>query len=179
MLKGVEIETDGIAAFIKVVRQIEPDLAKQLPREMKYVAKPIIETARALLPQPSPLTNWGNWTLARKDQGDRSWGPAVAKGIQATSRTGARKGKHEIPLLAIEQKNGAGAIYENAGRHRPGDRKSSDAGDRFVAVLNEKMEAPRYLWPAVIANRSYLNIELQRVLDEWMKSVEEKMLRAA
>ena len=83
-----------------------------------------------------------------------------------------------INLMELEAKDPASAIYENAGRHRQGDIHSKDAGDRFLAVLEDKHgSAPRFLWPAVEINIPKLNRELQKVIERWSEDLEKKVDR--
>jgi hypothetical protein len=179
VLKGVDIDTDGIGVLVRYLRKVEPDLAKQLPKEMRHVAKPIVTRARELVPQPTALTNWGKWTLARSSGGDRAWTKKATTGIVAQTDVRALGPQGQINLLSIAQKDPAGAIYENAGRRREGDIHSKNAGDRFVAALNAKSTAPRTLWPAVEENLFYLNRELQDVIDRWSAELEKTLDRAA
>lgn len=174
MLQGIDIKTEGIADLIKALRKVEPELARQLPREMRQAGKPIVQDARDLLPEPSPLSNWGAWNNRGRD---RSWTRKARSGIQIETNTGARKGVHTINLMALTEKDGAGAIYENAGRKRQGSINSSDAGDRFVAALNNEQTSPRFLWPAVEMNIPRLNRELQKVIDRWSQELEKKVDR--
>lgn len=174
MLQGIDIDTDGIAELVKALRKVEPELARQLPREMRQAGKPLVQDARDLLPEPSPLSNWGAWNNRGRD---RSWTRKARSGVRITTNTGARKGVHTINLMALEAKDPAAAIYENAGRKRPGAINSSDAGDRFVAALNNEQTSPRFLWPAVEMNIPKLNRELQDVVDRWSKELEKKVDR--
>jgi hypothetical protein len=176
VLKGVEIDTDGIGVLVRYLRKVEPDLAKQLPKEMRHVAKPIVSRARELVPQPTALTNWGKWTLARSSGGDRAWTKKATTGIVAQTDVRALGPQGQINLLSIVQKDPAGAIYENAGRHPQAD---SARGRAFIRNLNNQHgQSPRTLWPAVEQNLFYLNRELQDVIDRWSAELE-KTLKAA
>ena len=179
MLKGVEIDTEGIGVVVRYLRKVEPELARLLPREMKSATRPVVDRARELVPQPTALTNWGKWTLARSSGGDRAWTKKARSGIVAQTDVRPIGPDNKINLLSIIQKDPAGAIYENAGRRRAGDIHSKNAGDRFVAALNAKSESPRYLWPAVEQNLFYLNRELQDVIDKWSLELEKALDRAA
>lgn len=177
MLKGVDIDTDGIGVLVRYLRKVEPDLAKQLPKEMRHVAKPIVTRARELVPQPTALTNWGKWTLARSSGGDRAWTKKARTGIVAQTDVRALGPQGQINLLSIVQKDPAGAIYENAGRHPQAD---SARGRAFIRNLNNKHgQSPRTLWPAVEENLVYLNRELQDVIDRWSAELEKTLDRAA
>jgi len=174
---GVEIDTDGIAVMVRYLRKVEPELARILPREMRGAAAPIVETARALVPQPTALRNWGAWTERGRD---RSWTRKARTGIVAQTDVRATGERNQINLLSLFQKDPAGAIFDNAGRHSAGATGRSGA---FLQNLNDKYGDPtqqgRYMWPAVAQNLGYLNAELQDVIDKWTKTLEENLDRAA
>jgi hypothetical protein len=168
------MDTGDIGELVIYLRKVEPDLARMLPREMRHVAKPVVQTARALIPAQRPLSNWGQW-------GERlDWSRKAVTGISATTDVRAGKySKGQINLLAITQKNPAGAVFENAGRHP--DAQTA-RGRAFIRNLENKYGAPdkgRYLWPAVEANLGMLHNELQDVIDRWSEELERTLGKAA
>lgn len=171
---SLEMDTGDIGELVIYLRKVEPDLARMLPREMRHVAKPVVQTARALIPAQRPLSNWGQW-------GERlDWSRKAVTGISATTDVRAGKySKGQINLLAITQKNPAGAVFENAGRH---PNAKTARGRAFIRNLDNKYGAPdkgRYLWRAVEANLGYLNRELQDVIDRWSEELERTLGKAA
>ena len=174
---GVDIDTDGIAVMVRYLRKVEPELARILPREMRGAAAPIVQTARSLVPQPSALSNWGAWTQGGRD---RSFTRKARTGIVAQTDVRASGERNQINLLSLFQKDPAGAIFDNAGRHREGATGRSGA---FLQNLNAKYGDPkekgRYMWPAVEQNLGYLNREVQRVIDNWSQELERTLDRAA
>ena len=171
---SLEMDTGDIGELVIYLRKVEPDLARMLPREMRHVAKPVVQTARALIPAQRPLSNWGEW-------GERlDWSRKAVTGISATTDVRAGKySKGQINLLAITQKNPAGAVFENAGRH---PNAQTARGRAFIRNLDNKYGAPdkgRYLWVAVENNLGYLNRELQDVIDRWSTELERTLGKAA
>jgi hypothetical protein len=170
----LDLDTGGIGELVVYLRKVEPDLARMLPREMRQVAKPVVQTARALIPADRPLSNWGSWG------GRLDWSRKAVTGIVAT--TDVRAGKSspgQINLLSIQQKNAAGAVFENAGRH---PNAATARGRAFIRNLDRRHGEPlkgRYLWPAVEQNLGYLNRELQDVIDKWSAELERTLARAA
>ncbi len=179
MLKTIDVKTEGIGETVKELRKIKPDLAKRLPREMRQAAKPLVADARRLIPEQAPLSNWQTPTGGWIERGrDRSWNSkTVRSGVRIVTNTGARKGANQIQLLALQEKDPVGAIFENAGRNRAGNIKSSNAGDRFIAALNAKKQSPRFLWPAVEQNLRNLDRDLQKVINSWTKELERTLSR--
>lgn len=171
---SLEMDTGDIGELVVYLRKVEPDLARQLPREMRHVAKTVVQEARSLIPSPRPLSNWGQW-------GERlDWTRQAKTGVVATTDVRAGKSSQgQINLLAIQQKNPAGAVYENAGRH---GAPETGRGRTFIDNLNNKYGKPdkgRYLWLAVENNLGYLNRELQHVIDMWSEELERTLGKAA
>lgn len=171
---SLEMDTGDIGELVVYLRKVEPDLARQLPREMRHVAKTVVQEARSLIPSPRPLSNWGQW-------GERlDWTRQAKTGVVATTDVRAGKSSRgQINLLAIQQKNPAGAVFENAGRHAA---PTTGRGRTFIDNLNGKYGKPdkgRYLWLAVEANLGYLHNELQDVIDRWSEELERTLGKAA
>ncbi len=171
---SLEMDTGDIGELVVYLRKVEPDLARQLPREMRHVAKTVVQEARSLIPSPRPLSNWGQW-------GERlDWTRQAKTGVVATTDVRAGKSSRgQINLLAIQQKNPAGAVFENAGRHAA---PTTGRGRTFIDNLNNKYGKPdkgRYLWLAVEANLGYLHNELQDVIDRWSEELERTLGKAA
>jgi len=169
------MDLTGLAEVIKELRKIQPELAREFPKAMRAVGTPIIAEARSLLPPDRPLGNWGNWSLARKGGGDRSWTRKAYSGIQVKTNLGSRKGSNRIDLLEIIQKDGAGAIYENAGRN---PQPSNKRGTAFINNLGEyPSKSSRYLWPAVHNNFDLIYSTAQEAIDKFLREFEQKVER--
>lgn len=145
---GIAAEADGVAEAIRTLGKVDKELKKQLVRNMKKAADPLVNEARSLVPTAKPLTNWYGW----KD----GWNPAkVKRGIKVSQRNTAqrtRSGQQEetIRLLALTQTNAAGQIYDMAGRANGFGKRSEGAarGQAMIAKLNESATSSRTLWPA-------------------------------
>lgn len=147
------VRLEGAIALRKALREFEPELAKELTREMALAVKPVIVKARGFVPNTSSvLTNW------QKDNVKQNWKWAsrafdsqiIKKGI--TFRTSpSKKNKQGFQALAsILNQSAAGAIFETAGRKhpwgQPWDPSSSNnrysrspnkyAGRDFIAAAN-------------------------------------------
>lgn len=144
----VAAEAVGLADAIKTLGKVDPELKKELVKEMKTAADPLVALARSLVPAETPLTNWYNW------KGGYNYSK-VRRGIKVSQRNTAKRtssGQREetIRLLALVQTNAAGAIYDMAGR-AGGNGKGSEGADRgraMIAKLDETAESSRTLWPA-------------------------------
>ena len=112
------IEVDGVAETIKALGRVDPELKKQIVKNLKAAATPTEESARSLVPNARPLSGWQGW----KGGYDVA---AVRKGIRVAFRGSKVRGAHDpdkIPLLTLRQKNAGGAIYDMAGRRSSGEQ---------------------------------------------------------
>ena len=89
---NVALEYNGLAVTLKNLRRVDPELRKEVVREMKKAAKPMQATARALFPAAEPLRNWGNWRGGYDVSRVRSGVKVSFKGTRARDRD-------VIPLL--------------------------------------------------------------------------------
>lgn len=174
---AVSYDLSGVSDIIRELRQLQPDAAKDLQRGMKAAASPIIAEARSLMPTPSPLGNWGTWNLKRASGGNRDWTRKAYSGVQIKVNTGAPRGRNRIDLLELIQRDPAGAIYENAGRH-PG--VVGTKGEVFLANLAAKhgpypANSSRYLWPAVYNNFDLINSIAQGIINRTLRNFEQKV----
>jgi hypothetical protein len=72
---GIAAEADGVAEAIRTLGKVDKELKKQLVRNMKKAADPLVNEARSLVPTARPLTNWYGWK--------GGWNPAkVQRGIK-------------------------------------------------------------------------------------------------
>lgn len=132
-------ELYGVAATVKELGQIDPELAKAAKVRIREAANPMVNGARGFIPNEAPLSKWSNG-------GRTGWSTARVKaGITAKVSTSRSKTK-EIRLLNVVQKDVAGAIFDMAGRRSNGNTLS---GQNLIKVLNEgNGPASRSMWRA-------------------------------
>ena len=129
----------GVAASIRELSQIDPELAKAAKARMKEAASPMVNTVRGFIPTDSPLSgmkraNRLGWSTARARSG------VTAKVATKANRDGT------IPLLRIVQNNAAASMWDMAGKASPG---TTPAGRNMVKVMTERNGAPsRSMWKA-------------------------------
>lgn len=157
------LETDGLGNVIARLDKIDPGLRREIQKQMKDAANPLISTARGFLPAASPLDNWGTWP--------RGEGPytkqKASRGIKVTY-----KGKSDtktIPLLTFRQTSAVGVIVDMAGRAK-GEGRGSEGGDRgreMIGALNRRggRYASRTMYPALERNLPRVLMELQQAVD--------------
>jgi len=130
------VKLSGVKYVLSQLNKVNPESRKELTKEVRSAAKPIVTKARGFVPATSPLSGWtrdsGAW-------GSRHYDPIVAKrGIGFT--TGSTKpNRSGFSYLAyFYNKSAAGAIYETAGRKTSGQQGKSanpKAGEQFIQAL--------------------------------------------
>jgi hypothetical protein len=153
-----------LAAAIKAIKKVEPDLIKQMQKDMRRAAAPTIKTIKDyalwLDPDLTPFNNSGDSNIEKgeliKGRGGKTqWRKeAILRGIRVKFGGGTRKsrmGRKQYAIMSIYQANPAGAIYDNAG--------SGPSDSAFVQNLDNqdqphkdgerkgKKGASRYMWP--------------------------------
>ncbi len=80
------VEVYGVPQMLKTLGEIDPALRRATIAKMKLAAKPMIEEAKSLVPEASPVDNWGTWK--------GGWDPRLArKGIKVTYKGPTRRDK--------------------------------------------------------------------------------------
>lgn len=157
------IEVQNLAAAIKAIGKFDPELRKQIIKDMKGVAAPMVATARGRVPE-SPLSNWGDWRGGYDAR-------RVGRRINVAVRTGAVKGasRDTIPLLTLRSVDAAGHIFDIAGRSSSG---SSPQAAAFIRQLDTFGQASRTLWPAAEQHMGTVEDGLEQIIDRVSAEIE-------
>ena len=177
-----------LAAAIKAIKKVEPDLIRQMQKDMRRAAAPTIKSIKDyalwLDPDLTPFNNSGDSNILKgeliKGRGGKTrWRKAaILRGIRVKFGGGTRKsrmGRKEYAIMSIFQANAAGAIYDNAG--------SGPSESAFVQNLDNqdkahkdgerkgKKGASRYMWPgaesALPMLREQAHIILNNVIQDF------------
>jgi len=150
--KKMPVKVSGVAEVLTAMRKFEPDLAKNLNREMRVGMTPIQKKAQAYTQNPSSgLSNWLLNTQGKKINKATSafatigrfpkFNVSIArKGIKiSTGRSKKSKGGFVV-MYRISNTSRAGQIMEMAGRVNPaGSPKSRSnnphAGEHFIKAM--------------------------------------------
>jgi hypothetical protein len=157
----------GVAPVLQTLKQLEPDIYKQISEDLKSRAKPMRDYVAAGFPnQPwKSATGNVNWTkYGRTTRGRKGKGNAgasfpkyeveqVREGV--TIQIGGRKVRrtNSYPILRVRQGDAAGSVYDLASKNRSGTK----AGQQFVGNLNGTGQASRVMWKRTKA--SYPTVE--------------------
>jgi hypothetical protein len=106
----------GLKEAQKAMRSLQPDLEKELKKEIKLFLLPVVKKARGYVPTSiSGLSNWKAY------QGNfPQYNPAgIRRGIKSQVFPTKHRGSGFISLVRIVNLSGAGTIFEKAGRTHP------------------------------------------------------------
>lgn len=132
----MRVKVSGVKYVLSQMSKVDPESRKQLTKEIKTTAKPIVNKARGFIPSTSPLSGWessnGVW-------GSRHFDSSVMKrGINFSTGSTKPNLRGFSYLAYFYNKSAAGAIYETAGRKTSGSQGKSanpKAGQQFIQAL--------------------------------------------
>jgi hypothetical protein len=117
------VVVEGVVGFRKALKKYEPELKKELDKQIRAALKPIIADARAHVPAQvfGGNNNWAN----DPTQAFPIYNPSlIRKGL--TYSLGAKRSRSGfVSLATLFNKNPAGGIIETAGRVHPYGRPTS------------------------------------------------------
>ena len=160
------VEIKGLDEVLKAMRHFEPDLAKNLNREVRAALTPVQKQARAYVPNTVPgLSNWSFKTKGKqinsstsllKEQGHfpKFNASLVRKDIKLFIGRTVPNRKGFSTFYRISNASAAGAIMETAGRvhpdgqawnpksgsHRYSHSRNPKAGAHFISSMGGKLE---------------------------------------
>jgi hypothetical protein len=120
------VEVKGARELRKSLRKYQPDLAKELNKEMASYLGPVVRQARSYLPSQAPLSNWGKPVSSSETINYRPFprynGLKARRGVGYTTTPSKPNRKGFSYLAQIFNSEAGGAIYETAGRKNPNGR---------------------------------------------------------
>jgi len=149
----------GVRETVKALRKLDPEMLKEMNKEVRLAMTPIRDKARGYAPSPQPdnLFNWNENTVGRKitarssmfrtfnTEGRARMFPlydvdTVKKGIYYSQAPSKKNRNGWQALYFVANKSAAGAIYETAGRaSEPSNRgyrsNNPGAGAHFVSRM--------------------------------------------
>jgi hypothetical protein len=150
---------DGVKETLRALRKFDPELLKEMNKEIKGVMIPVRDKARGYAPSSAPggLYNWdeGKYTkkITARNSAFRTFNSegrlrrfplyqaeSVRKGIYYTAAPSRRNRNGWSSQYIIANASASGSIYETAGRKNPGgDPKSRSnnpgAGANFISRM--------------------------------------------
>tara|TARA_R100000329_G_scaffold51613_1_gene47610 strand:- start:4047 stop:4610 length:564 start_codon:yes stop_codon:yes gene_type:complete len=170
------VEVYGVPEMLKTLGEIDPALRRATIAKMKLAAKPMIEEARSLVPEASPVDNWGTWK--------GGWDPRLArKGIKVTYKGPTLRNKNLtlFPLLKLVNTSAAGSIVDIAGRANGKGRNSEGEarGRAFYRKISKEMnsDASRIAWKAAERHLSDVQQGVQDAIVEMEDAINKRVKR--
>ena len=123
-------EVRGAIEARKALKKFEPDLAKEIQKEMAALLKPIVTVARGFIPA-TVLSGWSKAEASdtKYRQFPRFDAAAAKRGIGYRTSP-SKPNKNGFRALArIVNVSAAGTIYETSGRKNPQGRQQGDTRD--------------------------------------------------
>jgi hypothetical protein len=157
----------GVREAIVALRRIDPELRKQFNRDVKAIAKPVVDAAKGDYPA-MPLSGM---TRAWSQRGRElfPWSNTeVRKGVKVKIDTNRKA----VATIKIQQTNPAAAIYELAGK-----QANNLKGQAFINNLEARFgRAQRVLWPAFERNSQAVISEMTHTVEATAKQVTRMLL---
>jgi|OM-RGC.v1.021978983 hypothetical protein len=157
MTASTSVTVVGVKDALRELGKIEPDLKKQIQKDVKTILRPVVDEAKRAMPA-TPLSgmarSWKRGVLFPYDQAQ------VQRSIGARFNT--RKRGNSLAVIAVVMKSAAGTIYDMAGK-RGG---KTPQGRAMIANLEARFgKASRGMWPAYERNADAVNEAMERVVD--------------
>ena len=161
MTATTKVSIHGANATLKALKDIDPEAGKAMEKALKAVAEPIKTRAQDLVPDV-PLTKWYQYGWG---QGRLDWFKGgVVSGIAVQLRAPRSRGSSTSALVAVVNRNAAGAVYELAGKVNTGNRL-----DKGLEASGQG-GASRLIWKAWDDLRG--ETQAEKKIEELMKQVE-------
>lgn len=131
------VKLSGVKYVLSQLNKVNPESRKELNKEVKAAAKPIVVKARGFVPATSPLSGWER--TSETGWGKRAFDSNIMKRGIGFSTGSTKPNYRGFSYLAyFYNKSAAGAIYETAGRKTAGQKGKSPnphAGEQFIQAL--------------------------------------------
>jgi hypothetical protein len=163
----------GVKPVLEVLRRIEPDLYKQISKDIKNKVEPMrAGVAQGFPDQPwtsSKKIQWvqyGRTTRGRKPKGANGASFPKYDGKKArrsvTVQVGGRKVRrtNSYPIVRIKQSDAAGMIFDLAKNNRTAGKQS------FVQNLNKTGSPSRVMWKRVRSFIPLVTKELNTIVSK-------------
>ena len=158
-------EVKGLQTVLRELREFNPDLLKELKKDLQEQAQPIIKAASARIPDV-PARGWSSSGRIGFNKARVTRGMKVS--LRASKRVKGVGGSYAV--VELVQSNAAGAIWDQAGTR--GDYKPpAQRGINFVDALNRSSgRAQRGLWPASVGRRK----DIEKSFEASIRATERK-----
>ena len=203
--KMTSIKVQGVREMIQLLDAVQPDSVKELRKEIRQIAQPVLSAIKSNLPSTSPLSGMNHYGRTRfagaQVKAELAFGnsirnqtrglvtlvvqsPGDAVGLEIADMAGRKTMMHG-PALTYEYK-GVGRVG-GSGRQRPTrSRKVVRRGQtkEFSYRINGQGKAmtdklggipSRYVYPALAGKENELAADMQKTLDKYAQKINYKL----
>ena len=170
---GVAIKVYGLAQLERALRQLDPDVAKEMNSSIRRSLNAARDAARARIWDEPPMSGWSTKGATvgrtRGGAGWPEWNPSeMRSGI--TVRKGAERGIRTGVAVAwrIRSDSPAATIYDKA------ENGHSARGTQFISNLNRRAKAQRDLWPAWLATRKHALADIEAAVNRAQRRLQQR-----
>jgi hypothetical protein len=150
----------NIPQTLRLLKQVDPELRKRVPDEIKSYAEPMLTEIKGGLPDRM-LSGWSN-------KGRTGYRPRSAKYNTRLRFRGSRPRSAPYdswPILRVESKHVALSIASMAGRKSGGKTAS---GKAMIAALKQRYGgADRFIWPYVVKHQPNIERGIRNSLERY------------
>jgi hypothetical protein len=188
MPASASLEIYGIQEALAEINKVDRLLRRQITKDIQAGAgNKLVTAARSFIPAKAPLSRMVNGNMIKGRDGTGWSRDRVIRGIRtvvgkrgqrartvkfSNGRTADFKAT-QYQLLALQQRDVAGAIWDHAGIR---------GGGQFVANLIAEgehvgpREAPRAMEPAALSMETTVQAEMQQIVDRVMTIVNRNLI---
>ena len=161
MTATVRTEFVGAADAIKALRKIDPELRKEFTRQVKEIAAPITNAAKAAYPDRYLSGMTRKWSPK-----GRPVFPYDARKARSgvSAKVDTRRGAHSV--IAITQKDPAASVIDMAGK-----KSANPLGQN----LNKFGRPSRVMWPSAEKNMSAVQREMSAAVTDVINKVSKEI----
>jgi hypothetical protein len=153
----------GVKEAAKALRQIDPELRKEFNANVRQIAAPIVDAAKASYNDYIiPSGTRRNWT-----QRDRKLFPFTAAAARRGVRTKIDTRARSRSSIKVVQSNPAAAIYEFAGQATP------NALGRAFTYKGRK--PARVMWPSAEMNIGKVTDEMKELVKDVERTIQKEL----
>ena len=147
MAVDFNVQIYGLQSTKRLMRELEPDLLKDMNRDIRDLLTPIASRAKSLIPSSPPLSGWGRSVNApgsrrsyspygrRWDYSRLEWNSSEAKsGVVVRQGGGRARGTASRAAWQVRSNNPAAAVFELMGRGKSNVRMVRNVQARFPAT---------------------------------------------
>ena len=177
----------NIRQLSKDLEALEPGLKRQMVREAKEPAKPLIAAIRRVIPSTAPLSGMSQ----TNNSGRLAWGAGrKADNVVAKFRAGRSRSRAITPLVSLWVQSPMTAIADVAGKgnmrkakpvtneyaYKDGTRRHrvTSQGQTMVNKLRERNQN-NFVYPAVEESLPSAEREIKLVIDKYARMVNRKL----